>query len=154
LPKRCRDRTHRARGDRLLLMSASVDLYVPRIAQALGFDEVICTQVRWRSDGRLDGRLASANCRGEEKRRCLAAVIARDSPDRIYAYGNSGSDLPTWQLAHEAYLVNGPAHTRRPACRRACDAALRCAGSSAHDYIDVRTSHSSGNSRSRSALAR
>ena len=97
---------HRARGDRLLLMSASTDLYVPRIGRALGFDEIICTEVRWRADGRLDGRLASANCRGEEKRRCLAALIARDAPGRVYAYGDSRADLAHMQLVQEAYLVN------------------------------------------------
>jgi phosphatidylglycerophosphatase C len=97
---------HRARGDRLLLMSASTDLYVPRIARALGFDEIICTEVRWRADGRLDGHLATANCRGEEKRRCLAAVIARDAPGRVCAYGDSRADLSHMQLAQEAYLVN------------------------------------------------
>ncbi len=98
--------THRTRGDRLLMMSASTDLYVPRIAQALGFDETICTEVRWREDGRLDGRLATANCRGEEKRRCLAAVIARDAPGRVYAYGDSAADLPHMQLVQQAYMVN------------------------------------------------
>jgi phosphatidylglycerophosphatase C len=97
---------HRARGDRLLLMSASTDLYVPRIALALGFDETICTEVRWRADGRLDGRLATANCRGEEKRRCLAALIARDAPGRVYAYGDSAADLAHMQLVQQAYLVN------------------------------------------------
>jgi HAD superfamily hydrolase (TIGR01490 family) len=99
---------HRLQGDRLLLMSASVDLYVPLIGRALGFEQTICSKVRWRSDGRLDGRLASANCRGEEKRRCLQALIAREAPGRIYAYGNSGSDLPHMQIAQHGYLVNGP----------------------------------------------
>jgi phosphatidylglycerophosphatase C len=101
--------THRARADRLLLMSASTDLYVPLIGRALGFDEIICTQVRWRADGSdevLDGRLASANCRGEEKHRCLAAVVARDAPARIYAYGDSGADLVHMQLAQQGYLIN------------------------------------------------
>ena len=97
---------HRKAGDRLLLMSASTDIYVPRIGKLLGFDEVICTQVRWRDDGRLDGHLASLNCRGEEKLRCLAAVVARDQPDRIYAYGNSSSDLAHMKLAHEAFMIN------------------------------------------------
>jgi phosphatidylglycerophosphatase C len=97
---------HRARADRLLLMSASTDLYVPRIARALGFDEIICTEVRWRADRRLDGHLATANCRGEEKRRCLAAVIARDAPGRVCAYGDSRADLAHMQLAQQAYLVN------------------------------------------------
>lgn len=104
---------HRTRGDRLLLMSASADLYVPRIGEALGFDEVICSEVRWLPDGRLDGRLLSANRRGDEKRRCLAAIIARDAPDRVYAYGNARSDLAHMALANEAYLVNGPERISR-----------------------------------------
>lgn len=99
---------HRARGDRLVLMSASVDLYVPQIGAALGFAQTICSRVRWNADGTLDGRLATANCHGEEKRRCLQALIARESPRRLYAYGNSGSDLPHLRLASHGYLVNGP----------------------------------------------
>ncbi|HEY4974652.1 MAG TPA: HAD-IB family hydrolase, partial [Steroidobacteraceae bacterium] len=100
---------HRTRGDRLVLMSASIDLYVPLVGGALGFAQTICSLVRWNPDGTLDGRLASANCHGEEKRRCLQALIAREAPGRIYAYGNSGSDLPHLQLAQQGYLVNGPA---------------------------------------------
>jgi HAD superfamily hydrolase (TIGR01490 family) len=99
---------HRARGDRLLLMSASVDLYVPLIGAALGFGQTICTRVRWNPEGTLDGRLASANCHGEEKRRCLQALLAREPAQQLYAYGNSGSDLAHMRLASQAYLVNGP----------------------------------------------
>jgi len=104
---------HRAQGDRLLLMSASTDLYVPLIGRRLGFDQVICTRVRWLPDDRLDGRLANINCRGEEKRQRLAEVLARDTPERVYAYGNAASDLDHMALAQEAYLVNGPAHLTR-----------------------------------------
>ena len=100
---------HRARGDKLLLMSASVDLYVPMIGHALGFGQTLCSQVRWRPDGRLDGRLATANCRGEEKRRCLQALLARDHPAAVYAYGNSRADLPHLRLASQGFFVNGPA---------------------------------------------
>ncbi|HEY6452165.1 MAG TPA: HAD-IB family hydrolase [Steroidobacteraceae bacterium] len=104
---------HRRHGDRLLLLSASVDLYVPLLAQALGIEQTICTRVRWRSDGRLDGRLATANCRGEEKRRCLQALLAREPAARVTAYGNDAADLPHLRLAHEGYLVN--ASPRLPA---------------------------------------
>jgi len=100
---------HRTRGERLVLMSASVDLYVPLIARALGFSETICSKVRWRPDGRLDGRLATANCHGEEKRRCLQALLARQPAHTLVAYGNSRSDLAHMQLAQVAYLINGPA---------------------------------------------
>jgi phosphatidylglycerophosphatase C len=111
---------HRRAGDRLVLMSASIDLYVPQIGTALGFDECICTQVRWREDGRLDGRLASANCQGEEKRRRLAALLERDAPSAVSAYGNSRGDLPHLRLAQAAYLINGGpwVHTDTPAVQR------------------------------------
>jgi len=97
---------HQQRGERLVLMSASPDLYVPRIAQVLGFDAAICSQVRWHEDGRLEGHLAGSNCRGEEKRHCLAELIARDAPAFVTAYGNSGADLPHMRLAQQAFMVN------------------------------------------------
>ncbi len=98
---------HRRAGERLLLMSASTDLYVPQICAALGFDDCLCTQLRWREDDRLDGRLASANCRGEEKRRLLAALLERDGSSAVSAYGNSRGDLAHMRLAQTAYLING-----------------------------------------------
>jgi phosphatidylglycerophosphatase C len=107
---------HRRQGDRLLLMSASTDLYVPRIGAALGFDETICTKVLWGQDGRLDGHLASANCRGEEKLRCLQALVARERPASIYAYGDSRTDLPHLQWVQHGFLINGsPAMLRSAA---------------------------------------
>ena len=54
---------HREAGDRLVLMSASTDLYVPRIGEALGFDEVICTGIAFDESGRLQGALRTANRR-------------------------------------------------------------------------------------------
>jgi phosphoserine phosphatase len=90
-------------------MSASTDLYVPLIGHALGFAQTLCTQVRWRPDGRLDGRLATANCQGAEKRRCLEALIAHERPARVYAYGNSRDDLLHMRLAQHGSFVNGSA---------------------------------------------
>jgi HAD superfamily hydrolase (TIGR01490 family) len=106
---------HRRQGDRLLLMSASTDLYVPRIGAALRFDETICTKVRWRQDGTLDGHLASANCRGEEKLRCLQALVARERPERVYAYADSRSDLPHLQWVQHGFLINASRATLRSA---------------------------------------
>ena len=57
---------HRAAGDHLVLLSASPDLYVPRIGQLLGFERTLCTEIQWQGE-RLDGRLKSPNRRGEEK---------------------------------------------------------------------------------------
>jgi phosphatidylglycerophosphatase C len=98
---------HRANGHYLVLMSASPDVYVPQLAAALGFDETICSQLRWNPDGRLDGRLASENCRGEEKVRQLLLLQQRLSPAETWAYGNSSADLAHMRLATAAQYVNG-----------------------------------------------
>ena len=99
---------HRSQGDTLVLLSASVDTYVPDIAAELGFDACECTTVRWQRDGTLDGRLVGENRRGEEKVRVLRALIARLAPSRTSAYGNSSADLPHLRLVDEGWYVNGP----------------------------------------------
>ena len=108
--------SHRAHGDRLVLLSASVDLYVPRIGQRLGFDETICTGVAWR-DGQLDGGLTTANRRGDEKRRCVDALRQRFPGAKMTAYGNSRSDLPHLVAVERPVLVNGGRGATRAARR-------------------------------------
>ena len=103
-----RIRWHREAGHYLVLMSASVDCFVPALGSALGFDETICSQARWNFDDTLDGRLIGANCRGEEKLRQLRALKARLSPDDIWAYGNSRADLIHMREATQGVYVNGP----------------------------------------------
>jgi phosphatidylglycerophosphatase C len=107
---------HRAQGDVLALMSASVDLYVPAIARALGFAEVLCTRLRWQ-DGRLEGSLAGPNCRGAEKARVLKELRGRYPGLRVTAYGNAASDLGHLCVADRGVLVNGNRRTRAAAER-------------------------------------
>ncbi len=105
---------HRAAGDRLVLLSASVDLYVPAIGLRFGFAETICTGIVWRGD-RLDGTLSTGNRRGEEKVRCIEALRARHPGATFAAYGNSGSDLAHLVLVEQPMLVNGGTAARREA---------------------------------------
>ena len=105
---------HRAAGDWLVLLSASTDFYVREIGARLGFDEVICTEVRWDGE-RLDGALATENRRGAEKARCLAGLRERHPGARIAAYGNAGSDLDHLAAADAPLLVNAGRRARRHA---------------------------------------
>ena len=107
---------HRRAGDRLVLLSASVDLYVPRIGARFGFDETICTGIAWR-DGRLDGTLTTPNRRGGEKLLCVESLRARFPGTTIAAYGNSGSDLAHLRAVERPMLVNGGQGARRAASR-------------------------------------
>jgi phosphatidylglycerophosphatase C len=103
--------THRAAGDHLVLLSASPDLYVPRIGRALGFERTLCTELEWRGE-RLDGALRTANRRGAEKLRCLEWLRTQYPGLPIAAYGNSASDLDHMRHADKALLVNANAAAR------------------------------------------
>jgi phosphatidylglycerophosphatase C len=105
---------HRAAGDHLVLLSASPDLYVPRIGRLLGFERTLCTEIRWRAEI-LDGALATPNRYGAEKSSCLAWLRLQYPGATVMAYGNSASDLPHLQQADGALLVNASAAARRQA---------------------------------------
>jgi len=107
-------RRHRDAGHHLVLMSASVDFYVPEFGRQLGFDRVISTEVLWLDD-RLDGTLISANRRGEEKARCVRELLGGRYVSDSFAYGNSASDLPHLKLVKHGQLVNGSFAARREA---------------------------------------
>ncbi len=100
---------HQRSRAHLVLLSASPDLYVPAIAVALGFDECVCTRLRWRPDGTLDGALASANRRGPEKTRCVQSLLAARQPRLSHAYGDSRADLEHLRLVSGGSYVNGKA---------------------------------------------
>lgn len=105
---------HRAAGDRLVLLSASPDLYVPCIGERLGFERTLCTELAWDGD-RLNGTLKTDNRRGKEKVRCLEQLRNEYPGAAIIAYGNSDSDLPHLRRADRAVLVNADRSARRRA---------------------------------------
>jgi len=105
---------HRAAGDRLVLLSASVDLYVPAIGLRFGFAETICTGVAWRG-GLLDGALTTPNRRAAEKLRCIEALRLRFPRAEIAAYGNTAADLAHLAAVEHPMLVNARPKARRQA---------------------------------------
>lgn len=107
---------HQRAGDQLVLLSASCDLYVPAIGEALGFADVVCTELRWDGD-RLNGALASPNRRGQEKTWVLRELRQCYPGLATVAYGNAASDLDHLKLADEGFLVNGSDKARREAGR-------------------------------------
>ena len=62
---------HRRRGDRVVIVSASPELYVAEAGRLLGADGVVATRLEVAGDDTLTGRYRGANCRGDEKLRRL-----------------------------------------------------------------------------------
>jgi len=105
---------HRAAEDRLILLSASPDIYVYEIAARLGFMQCLSTRCERDVLGRLTGRLDGANCYGVEKRRRLEDSVGKSRALlRVIAYADHASDVPLLTWADEAVLVNPTRKTRR-----------------------------------------
>jgi HAD superfamily hydrolase (TIGR01490 family) len=100
---------HRTQGHRLVVVTASLGVYVRPVAERLRFDAVLATELEVGPDGRLTGRLAGANVRGAEKSRRLDAWL--DAwPDGeaayVWAYGDSSGDRELWARADRPVRVS------------------------------------------------
>jgi len=86
---------HRGRGDKVVVVSASLDAYIRVAAERLAADGSIATRLEVDGNGRLTGRYEGGNCRGEEKIRRLRLWMADAGLEgaRLWAYGNSRGDL-------------------------------------------------------------
>ncbi|QCO67943.1 HAD family hydrolase [Luteimonas yindakuii] len=91
---------HRAQGHTLVLVSASLDLYLVPWCVTYGFD-VVCNRLE-EVDGRLTGRYQPDDC-GPHKVREIRARFDPTAFERVYAYGDSREDRPMLALAHERW---------------------------------------------------
>ena len=102
-----RVRWHRERDHRIVLLSASPDLYLCSLADMIGADSLICTPLAL-EHGVFRGELAGPNCKGAEKLRRLIAENSLKGTDRSqsYGYGNSSDDIPFLRALGHPTAVN------------------------------------------------
>jgi HAD superfamily hydrolase (TIGR01490 family) len=93
---------HQAHGDRVVIVSASLEPYLRGVSLELGV-ELICTQLEVRA-GTLTGRYAGGDCTGEEKARRVRARYDLERYPVVYAYGDTSEDHALLQLASKRYF--------------------------------------------------
>lgn len=103
---------HQQAGHCCVMVSASPDIYLERVAKQLGFDALLCTEMAV-VDGQLTGQMKTPNCHGEQKVLRLKAWMAgRFGADRdtqvMYAYGDTSGDKPMLRLAAHAFYRGKP----------------------------------------------
>lgn len=97
-------RAHQDAGDRVVLASASFDIYVEKIAAHLNIDEVIASNLRWDAQQRLVG-IDGDNCRDEEKLKRVKALLQQEEGRHVTAYSDSHADLPLLRWAESGIAV-------------------------------------------------
>jgi phosphatidylglycerophosphatase C len=95
---------HREQGHRLVIVSASLDVYLEPVGRSLGFDAVLATSLEVDGGGRLTGRLDGLNCRGREKAARLRDWLGA-APAEIWAYGDSRGDRELLAMADHPVLI-------------------------------------------------
>jgi phosphatidylglycerophosphatase C len=95
---------HRAEGHEIVIVSASLDVYLEPLAPRLGVGHVLCTRLGVGPDGRLDGRLDGGNVRGPEKVRRVREWLAGADVE-LWAYGDSAGDRELLAEADHAHKV-------------------------------------------------
>lgn len=91
-------RDWRARGARLLIVTASPEILVAPFARALEADGLIGTRLAFDEFDRFTGALIGANCRGAEKVARLGEVLG-ESPRLAAAYGDTAGDREMLAIA-------------------------------------------------------
>lgn len=95
---------HQQLGHEVVLVSASVDLYLKPIAHKLGV-HLICTETAFQNQ-KLTGLYQTMDCSGEQKKLRVLEQFNLQEYDQVYAYGNSDEDLAMFELATH-HFMNG-----------------------------------------------
>lgn len=98
---------HQSQGHFCVLISASLNVYLPPFAKTLGFDHCFCTQVEVDRNGKLTGKLLGENCWGPEKVRRLKELL-KEEKTFIYAYGDSRGDKELLEFSDSPHFQKFP----------------------------------------------
>ena len=102
---------HLNEGDKVILVTASFDFYVIKLARKIGINHVVCTRAEV-NDGILTGRILGKNCHGEEKVRRLENLLSESDWDFSVLYTDHYSDHPLLKKVNKGILVEPGFKTR------------------------------------------
>lgn len=96
-----RIRWHRQQGDRVMVVSGALDVYLAHWCRHHGLD-LLCSRLET-CGGVLTGRYRGPQCVGAEKSRRIREVLDLNEFPVIYAYGDTYEDWDMLRLAHRRY---------------------------------------------------
>ena len=97
---------HRNAGHYVIIISASASHLVDLIAEELGIDQVVATELEV-EDGRFTGEILFY-CKGDAKAQAITDLAAENNYDLSvsYAYSDSATDIPMLQAVGNPVAVN------------------------------------------------
>lgn len=99
---------HKTRGDKIVVVSASLDIYLLPWCEKMGF-ELLSSALETDIKGRYTGRYQGNDCCNEDKAKRVVERFDLRQFDKIYAYGDSDEDKEMLRLADYPFLNWQPA---------------------------------------------
>ena len=97
-----RIRWHQAQGDRVVVVSGSLEVYLSPWCEQHGL-ELLCSRLA-ATDGVLNGRYLGAQCVGKEKARQIRERYDPGEYAAVYAYGDTHEDDEMLAMADHRYF--------------------------------------------------
>jgi HAD superfamily hydrolase (TIGR01490 family) len=99
---RDRIRWHQTQGHTVVIVSASLDIYLKPLAQKLGINDLLATRLET-DHHKYTGKLIGKNCRAAEKVERLKQQYGDLNDIELYAYGDSDGDKEMLAAAAHAF---------------------------------------------------
>lgn len=96
---------HMKKGHCCILVSASIEIYLKPWSASVGFQHLICSNLRFDKQGLFIGQLEGLNCWGPEKERRLLELLGPRENFILYVYGDSRGDKELLALANYSTKV-------------------------------------------------
>lgn len=93
---------HKNNGDKIVIVSASLDVYLKPWCAQNGFD-LVCSELEV-NRGKFSGRYVNGDCSCANKPKLIRSKFELGQYGQIYAYGDTKEDLAMLSLADKAYL--------------------------------------------------
>jgi len=92
---------HQARGDQVVVVSASLDVYLSYWCDLHGV-KLICSELQ-RNGAKFTGNYVNGDCCGDNKVRLIQRYCDLSKYESVFAYGDTDEDLPMLSLANVKY---------------------------------------------------
>ncbi|MDV6328536.1 HAD family hydrolase [Idiomarina sp. Sol25] len=93
---------HQKQGDRIIVVSASLDVYLKPWCEQMGF-ELYCAELEV-TDDVVTGRYLNGDCTGLAKAERVKKLVNLKDYTKVYAYGDTKEDDELLALADEKYF--------------------------------------------------
>ena len=89
--------------NKIILITASLNIYVEILAKHLNIDNVLSTKISLKND--TFGKILGKNCYGEEKKKIILKKIKNFKKLKSFFYTDCLSDAPLMKICSKSYLI-------------------------------------------------